>query len=181
MKKIYPLFILLIFIISCHKEEPIKFKFSQDICIAVDNHPDYSFNIIDYDSSILTLHLGFTDAITPNGDGLNDIFHIKNLHDCSSIKLTIYDRFKMQIAYFDDYQNEWDGFYSNYNENNLPNNGLLHYELIVDSQIKLNGSFVAIYDDNYDDDYFDMSIKYIPCKDYIQILDPFDPVIHFIH
>ena len=48
-------------------------------------------------------------AFTPNGDGLNDYWHIKNLNDYSNCEVTIFDRYGQIIYHSRGYNNPWDG------------------------------------------------------------------------
>jgi len=64
-----------------------------------------------------TIHIGTRtclpdnpyNVITPNGDGINDFFVIKDLEFYPNSKLTIYNRWGLIIYETDDYKNNWDG------------------------------------------------------------------------
>jgi gliding motility-associated-like protein len=45
------------------------------------------------------------NIITPNGDGINDIFKIKGLH--SGWHLEIFNRYGKRVFSSDNYQNDW--------------------------------------------------------------------------
>ncbi|NBW32505.1 MAG: gliding motility-associated C-terminal domain-containing protein [Cytophagia bacterium] len=47
------------------------------------------------------------NVITPNGDGTNDFFTIKDLIYFPGTKVTIYDRWNQVVYNSDDYQNDW--------------------------------------------------------------------------
>jgi gliding motility-associated-like protein len=49
------------------------------------------------------------NIITPNGDGLNDVFHIKGLESFPDSKLILYNRWGKAIYKSDNYLNDWDG------------------------------------------------------------------------
>ncbi len=49
------------------------------------------------------------NIITPNGDGINDVFKIKGLESFRNSQLFIYNRWGKLIYKNDDYKNEWDG------------------------------------------------------------------------
>ncbi len=49
------------------------------------------------------------NVITPNGDGANDFFHIKNLRLYGENRLTIVNRYGELIAQFFNYENDWRG------------------------------------------------------------------------
>lgn len=48
------------------------------------------------------------NVITPNGDGLNDIFKIIGLYQFEKVEIQIFDRFKNMIYENPNYQNNWD-------------------------------------------------------------------------
>lgn len=49
------------------------------------------------------------NIITPNGDGKNDVFKIKNIEYMKKSKLAIYNRWGKKIYVSENYQNDWDG------------------------------------------------------------------------
>jgi gliding motility-associated-like protein len=49
------------------------------------------------------------NVITPNNDGKNDVFEVKNLLDFPKRKLTIYNRWGKKVFSADPYNNDWDG------------------------------------------------------------------------
>ncbi|MBQ0030052.1 MAG: T9SS type B sorting domain-containing protein [Bacteroidales bacterium] len=77
--------------------------------------------------SMITLNLKteFVNIIpmsyfTPNGDGVNDVWIIKNIELLPDAKVTIFDRYGKRVAtfpYYDNETNAWDG---TYNGNDLP-------------------------------------------------------------
>ncbi len=54
--------------------------------------------------------LEFPNVFTPNGDGVNDYFHITGLEYFPNNKMSIYNRWGAVIYEIDHYQNTWDGF-----------------------------------------------------------------------
>ena len=65
--------------------------------------------------STVTVNLTLTDdlfvpnVITPNGDGLNDFFTIRNLPFFAPVQLKIYNRWGSLVYDTDSYQNDWSG------------------------------------------------------------------------
>ncbi|MCQ2234938.1 MAG: T9SS type B sorting domain-containing protein [Paludibacteraceae bacterium] len=52
---------------------------------------------------------------TPNGDGVNDVWIIKNIESIPDAKVTIIDRYGKHVAtfpYYDNVTNAWDGTYN---------------------------------------------------------------------
>ncbi|WP_343667646.1 gliding motility-associated C-terminal domain-containing protein [Chitinophaga sp.] len=50
-----------------------------------------------------------SNVVTPNGDGKNDYFYIRNLDEYQNSKLYIFNRWGAQIYYSNNYQNDWKG------------------------------------------------------------------------
>ena len=49
------------------------------------------------------------NIITPNGDGKNDVFYIKNIDKLEWSNLIIYNRWGKKVYETDNYKNDWDG------------------------------------------------------------------------
>lgn len=81
------------------------------------------------------------DAISPNGDGLNDTFFIFGIERYPENSLVICDRRGEEIYVKENYQNEFDG---TYNGNPLPN-GVYFYILRIKHSTKITkGSFMIL-------------------------------------
>ena len=50
-------------------------------------------------------------AFTPNGDGLNDIFRVKNVFPVKNFKMIIYNRWAQKVFESSDISNGWNGYY----------------------------------------------------------------------
>jgi gliding motility-associated-like protein/uncharacterized repeat protein (TIGR01451 family) len=50
-----------------------------------------------------------SNVVTPNGDGKNDYFYIRNLDEYPDSKLYIFNRWGAQVYYSNNYQNDWKG------------------------------------------------------------------------
>jgi gliding motility-associated-like protein len=51
------------------------------------------------------------NVFTPNGDGYNDYFVVKDIKNYQPVKLAIYNRWGDELYSSSDYQNKWDGTY----------------------------------------------------------------------
>lgn len=56
--------------------------------------------------------IDYTNAITPNADGLNDFFIIRNKHMFKECPLTIYNQLGNEVYSNNNYQNEWNGTFN---------------------------------------------------------------------
>jgi len=53
----------------------------------------------------------FINTITPNGDGINELFKIDNIKQYQPCKLVIYNRWGQELYSDNDYNNDWNGMY----------------------------------------------------------------------
>ena len=53
--------------------------------------------------------IDYTNVITPNGDGVNDKFRIRNIHRFQFCPLRIYNRYGDMVFSRQDYRNDWEG------------------------------------------------------------------------
>jgi gliding motility-associated-like protein len=63
-------------------------------------------------SDEVTVHVkpfSVPNAMSPNNDGKNDVFHITGLENYTSVKLTVFNRWGAVVFADDDYQNNWAG------------------------------------------------------------------------
>lgn len=74
------------------------------------NEPDRD-NTNNIDDAEVTVDDCFyiTDGLSPNNDGLNDIFYIECIDEFPDNNLKIYNRYGVQIYESNNYQNDWDG------------------------------------------------------------------------
>ena len=104
-----------------------------------------SFSNLTAVSMELSLTLPYSELeannlITPNGDGLNDIWVIKNMHLYPNNELNIFDRDGRVVFKMYSYDNTWDGMS---NGNPLPE-GTYYYVLSIDSGKTKKTGFVSI-------------------------------------
>jgi len=67
-------------------------------------------------------------AITPNGDGINDYWIIKNIEDFSNSIIHVFNRWGTEVFSARNYQNDWDGHYKN-NAQSLPDASSYLYQI----------------------------------------------------
>lgn len=82
------------------------------------------------------------NTFTPNGDGINDVWNIKELSKYPGAQLTIFNRYCTKLFYCQGYAQPWDGMY---NGQPLPV-GTYYYVINIESPIytKVYSGFIAL-------------------------------------
>ena len=75
-----------------------------------------------------TLEINVSQAITPNGDGVNDTWVIYNLSNHPGSIVRVFNRWGKEVFYSADYQNNWTGHYKD-NSEKLPTSGSYFYQI----------------------------------------------------
>lgn len=75
-----------------------------------------------------TLEINVSQAITPNGDGVNDTWVIYNLSNHPGSIVRVFNRWGKEVFYSADYQNNWSGHYKD-NSEKLPTSGSYFYQI----------------------------------------------------
>jgi gliding motility-associated-like protein len=102
------------------------------------------------DTAVVTVDLRdpplyLPEAISPNGDGLNDRFVIKGLEAFEKSSLTIFGRDGVTIYKNDDYRNDWTGLQNTRNHSAIPvPPGTYYYVLCLGGTKKIIKGFVYI-------------------------------------
>lgn len=68
-----------------------------------------AFNCLSYDTVMVSVIIPIPNAITPNGDGVNDTFIIDKIKEYEKSKLTVFSRWGLKVYDASPYKNEWDG------------------------------------------------------------------------
>ena len=82
-----------------------------------------------------TVEINVSQAITPDGDGVNDTWFINNIQNHPNNIVKVYNRWGDLIFSKNGYQNDWNGSYAN-NGNNIPDASSYYYQIDLDG----NGS-----------------------------------------
>lgn len=86
--------------------------------------------------------LKYPNTFTPNGDGFNDLWNIKNVKTYNKLTVSIMNRWGAQIFYSNGYAKPWDGTYKG---KKVPA-GVYYYVIdIGDTNTKKSGSVTVIY------------------------------------
>ncbi|NHM02245.1 T9SS type B sorting domain-containing protein [Flavobacterium difficile] len=81
------------------------------------------------------IEVNVSEAITPNGDGINDTWMIYNIENHPNNTVRVFNRWGSEVFFARGYQNNWNGAYKNNNQP-LPDSGSYYYQLDLDG----NGS-----------------------------------------
>ena len=82
-----------------------------------------------------TVEINVSQAITPDGDGVNDTWFINNIENHPNNSVKVYNRWGDLIFSKKGYQNDWNGSYVN-NGTNSPDASSYYYQIDLDG----NGS-----------------------------------------
>jgi gliding motility-associated-like protein len=87
-----------------------------------------------------TVEINVSQAITPNGDGINDTWVIYNLSYYPGSIVRVFNRWGKEVFYSADYQNNWTGHYKD-NSEKLPTSGSYYYQIDLggDGSIDVQG------------------------------------------
>jgi gliding motility-associated-like protein len=81
-----------------------------------------------------TVEINVSQALTPNGDGINDTWMIYNIENHPKSLIHVFNRWGSEVFFAQNYLNNWDGHYKNLNQP-LPD-GSYYYQIDLDG----NGS-----------------------------------------
>ena len=81
------------------------------------------------------IDINVSQAITPNGDGVNDTWFINNIVNYPNCIIRVYNRWGQEVFYTVGYQNDWNGHYEN-KSGSLPDSASYYYQIDIDG----NGS-----------------------------------------
>ena len=73
-----------------------------------------------------------SEAITANGDGINDTWIIYNIEGHPNTSVRVFNRWGAEVYFSRDYKNDWDGRYYRASNNDLPSSGSYYYQVDVD-------------------------------------------------
>ena len=79
-----------------------------------------------------TNELNISQAITPNGDGINDTWMIYNIESHSNTTVRVFNRWGSEVFYSSNYRNDWDGHYKS-SSYTLPTSDSYIYQVDLNS------------------------------------------------
>jgi gliding motility-associated-like protein len=79
-----------------------------------------------------TAELNVSEAITPNGDGINDTWMIYNIEYHPNTTVRVFNRWGSEVFFSRDYKNDWDGHY-NGSASSLPTSDSYLYQVDLNS------------------------------------------------
>lgn len=77
------------------------------------------------------IEINVAEAITPNGDGVNDTWVIYNIENHPNHAIRVFNRWGDEVFSARNYQNNWDGHYVN-KSNALPSGSSYYYQIDLD-------------------------------------------------
>ena len=86
-----------------------------------------------------SVEVNISQALTPNGDGINDTWMIYNIENYSNNTVRVFNRWGNEVFFAKGYRNTWNGQYKNRSQT-LPESGSYYY------QIDLDGNGTVDYD-----------------------------------
>jgi gliding motility-associated-like protein len=78
------------------------------------------------------VEINISEAITPNGDGINDTWMIYNIERHPNTTVRVFNRWGTEVFYSKDYRNDWDGHYKS-NTSPLPDSASYLYQVDLNS------------------------------------------------
>ena len=78
-----------------------------------------------------TIEINVAEAITPNGDGINDTWMIYNIENHPNNYVRVFNRWGDLVFKTRNYQNDWDGHFKNKSES-LPDGASYYYQIDLD-------------------------------------------------
>ncbi len=82
-------------------------------------------------------------AVSPNGDGLNDVFYISGIKDYPDNELTIYNRWGNMVYDVKGYQNNWRGTWKS--DKNLPDGTYFYILKLNDEDNRVFRGYIEMY------------------------------------
>ena len=76
--------------------------------------------------------INISEAITPNGDGINDTWMIYNIEQHPNTTVRVFNRWGTEVYYSKNYRNDWDGHYKSYSQP-LPDSSSYLYQVDLGS------------------------------------------------
>jgi gliding motility-associated-like protein len=81
------------------------------------------------------VEINVSQAVTPNGDGINDTWMIYNIEQYPNSMVRVFNRWGSEVFFARNYQNDWNGSYKNNNQS-LPEGSSYYYQIDLEG----NGS-----------------------------------------
>src|SRR5690554_78358 len=77
--------------------------------IVVSTSPEGCVSVTEVELSVNQCEIVISGGISPNGDGLNDVFEIGGIEAYPKTEVWIYNRWGAEVYHSEDYKNDWDG------------------------------------------------------------------------
>ena len=77
------------------------------------------------------VEVNISEAVTPNGDGINDIWMIYNIENHPNNTVRVFNKWGSEVFFARGYNNTWNGHYNNYTQA-LPDSAAYYYQIDLD-------------------------------------------------
>jgi gliding motility-associated-like protein len=74
------------------------------------------------------VELNITQALTPNGDGINENWVIYNIENHPNSSVRVFNRWGKEVFFSNNYKNDWDGHYKDFKDS-LPSSASYYYQI----------------------------------------------------
>jgi gliding motility-associated-like protein len=85
----------------------------------------------DVDNVCGDININVSQAITPNGDGVNDTWMISNIESYPKNNVKVFNRWGSEVFSANGYRNDWNGHYKN-SDQSLPDASSYYYQIDLD-------------------------------------------------
>lgn len=167
----FVLIVVSIFISSCNKNDDQQesndmYYLSDDICECSNQE---ALQIINNDT------IWIPNAITPNGDGLNDRFRILGIEKIIDNSIRFMDRNNNVLIQFSPFTDYWDGTYILNGSTVTADNGKYYFEITAGGQT-IKRALLLISSNDLSESYFDIKPSESDCDIIAGLLNADDPI-----
>lgn len=164
--------IILVVISSCSKNDDQaesndqQYYLSDDICECSNQ---LALQILNNDT------LWIPNAITPNGDAINDHFRIFGIENVPENSIKFMDRHNNVLIQFSPFTDYWDGTYNLNGSNVTADNGKYYFEITAGDQT-IKRALLVISSNDLSEPYFDVKPSEAECSIISGLVDADDPI-----
>lgn len=126
----------------------VTYNPEDETCERWDNFDYVICNPNGCDTAMISVFIECTDiviftAVSPNGDGINDVFYIAGIEDFPEAELVIYNRWGNEVFESANYQNDWGGTWNG--DKDLPDGTYYYFLKLNDEDNRNFKGFFELY------------------------------------